>query len=324
MQAPIRWGIIGCGDVTEVKSGPAYQLTAGFELVAVMRRSAELAADYAKRHNVAQHFDDADALISSPDVDAVYIATPPDSHLEYALKVAEAGKPCCIEKPMAPSVTECETILNAFETQNLPLFIAYYRRSLPRFLQVKDWLDEGKIGQVRHIDWHCHKPPSPIDLSNTPNWRTDASIAPAGYFDDLACHGLDLLHFFFGDFAQVNGYSTNQQNLYSAKDAVVASWIHKNGITGTGSWHFGSAESVDKVTIYGAAGTIEYAVFDDAPVMLKTAAKQQEVSIPHPKHVQQPHVQAIANQLLEGKPHPSTGVNGVHTAWVMDKILGNR
>lgn len=132
MVKTVKWGIIGCGNVTEVKSGPAYQITDGFELVAVMRRNFDLAKDYAKRHNVPRYYNDADALINDPEVDAVYIATPPDTHHYYAMKVAQANKICCIEKPMAPSYVECLEITNTFKTKGLPLFVAYYRRSLPR------------------------------------------------------------------------------------------------------------------------------------------------------------------------------------------------
>ena len=117
----IRWGIIGCGDVTEVKSGPAFNKTEGFEIKAVMRRDEAKVKDYAKRHGVDKYYTDADALIHDEEVDAVYIATPPDSHLNYALKVAEANKPCCIEKPMAPSYAESLQITEAFKKHNTPL-----------------------------------------------------------------------------------------------------------------------------------------------------------------------------------------------------------
>ncbi|MGA1226314.1 MAG: Gfo/Idh/MocA family protein [Tamlana sp.] len=90
----INWGIIGCGNVTEVKSGPAYKNTEGFDIEAVMRRDAEKAEDYAKRHQIKKFFTNADELISDNEVDAIYIATPPDTHHFYALKVADAGKPC--------------------------------------------------------------------------------------------------------------------------------------------------------------------------------------------------------------------------------------
>ena len=165
----IRWGIIGCGDVTEKKSGPAYQKTEGFEIVAVMRRDAEKADDYAKRHGIKKYYSDADALINDPEIDAVYIATPPDSHKLYGLKVAEAGKICCIEKPLAPSYEDSKAIYEAFKQKQIPLFVAYYRRSLPRFDQIKKWLEANSIGAIRHINWHLSKPASPQDLSGLYN-----------------------------------------------------------------------------------------------------------------------------------------------------------
>ncbi|PZR20493.1 MAG: oxidoreductase [Flavobacterium psychrophilum] len=318
----IRWGIIGCGDVTERKSGPAYQKTQGFELHAVMRRDAEKAADYAKRHGVPKYYADADALINDPEIDAVYIATPPDTHKFYALKVAEAGKPCCIEKPMAPSYDECVDICNAFEAKDLPLFVAYYRRSLPRFLQVKSWIDEGKIGQVRHVNWHLSKTPSPVDVSGEYNWRTDAAVAKAGYFDDLASHGLDLFAFLFGNFKEVSGSSVNQQKFYSAKDAVVGSWVHESGVTGTGSWNFGSFERDDSVTIIGSEGKIEFAIFDDVPLKLTTANESVELEVAHPENIQLYHVNAMKEHLAGNVEHPSSGLTGAHTSWVMDSMMG--
>lgn len=319
----IRWGIIGCGNVTEVKSGPPYQNTEGFELVAVMRRDAEKAADYAKRHGVAKHYSDADKLILDDEVDAVYIATPPDSHNYYALKVAEAGKPCCIEKPLAPNHSESSEIFEAFRRKELPLFVAYYRRSLPRFLKVKKWLDEQEIGEVRHIRWMLTKPPSEQDLSDAYNWRTDAKVAPGGYFDDLASHGLDLFIYFLGDISYADGLSLNQQGLYSAKDAITGSWLHKNGITGEASWNFGCNRNEDLVEIYGSKGKISFSVFGEDEIVLDNKNGIQKEFIEHPKHVQQFHVENLRSHLFEGKEHPSTGKTALHTSWVMDSILGN-
>jgi len=318
----IRWGIIGCGDVTEVKSGPAYQNTDGFELIAVMRRNVEKARDYARRHGVPKVHASADALIADPEVDAVYIATPPDSHHTYALKVAAAGKPCCIEKPMAPTYEECMEILAAFEKNNIPLFVAYYRRTLPRFTKIKEWLDQRLIGEVRHVEWRLSKPPSDEDLSGAYNWRTDAAVARAGYFDDLASHGLDLFSFYFGNFKKVSGITAQQQGLYSAFDAIAACWLHESGITGCGSWNFGCADSADCVRISGSTGRIEFSIFDEAPVRLITAASEcKELTIEHPAHVQQPHVEAMRDSLLRGTTHPSPGCAGAHTAWVMEAIM---
>ncbi|MGV6831099.1 MAG: Gfo/Idh/MocA family protein [bacterium] len=318
----IRWGIIGCGNVTELKSGPAYQKTEGFEVTAVMRRNKEKLLDYATRHQIPHAFTNAIELIESQHVDAVYIATPPDSHMKYALEVAKAGKPCCIEKPMAPNHVACEMIIKAFKEKNIPLFVAYYRRSLPRFNQVKEWLDNNEIGAVRSIHWNLLKPPKEIDIEQKYQWRTDPEIAPGGYFDDLACHGLDLFSHFFGKVKTANGISTNQLKLYGAKDAIVGNWIYQNGITGSGHWNFGSDRHEDHVRINGSKGIIEFSVFHDKPLKLANDAKEVTQSIDNPKHIQIYHVENIRNSLLDTNlEHPSTGDSASHTSWIMDQIL---
>lgn len=318
---PIRWGIIGCGDVTEVKSGPAYNLTAGFELAGVMRRDVVKAEDYAKRHDVPFFTDDAEEIINNPVIDAVYIATPPDSHKYYGLLVAKAGKPCCIEKPMAPSYEDSLAIYEAFKEKEMPLFIAYYRRSLPRFLKITEWLDKGYIGEIRHVNWLKNRTASPLDLSNEYNWRTDAKIASAGYFDDVGSHGLDLFTFLLGNIENASGFASNQQGLYSAFDCVTGSWMHKNGITGSGSWVFGAFEPKDEVTIFGSKGEIRFSVLMDAPIEVRSNTKNETLFIEHPKHLHQYHVSNMKKHLFGEQSHPSTGKSGLHTSWVMDKIL---
>lgn len=317
-----NWGIIGCGNVTEIKSGPAYQKVDGFQLKAVMRRNIEKAEDYAKRHNIQKFYGDADALINDPDIDAVYIATPPDSHAYYALKVANAGKICCIEKPMAPSYSECETIEKLFESKNLPLFVAYYRRSLPRFEQIKTWLNENRIGELRHISWHLSKPANNIDRSKKYNWRTDKKIAYGGYFDDLASHGIDLFVHLLGRIKDVNGLAANQQKLYTAKDAVVGNWLHESGVTGCGSWNFGVQKREDCVEIYGGNGKITFSVFDEVPLVLESGTAKTALFIENPKHIQIHHIENMKVHLLGNSMHPSTGKTAVHTSWVLDKLLG--
>lgn len=318
---PIRWGMIGCGSVTEVKSAPAYQQTQGFTLTTVMGRNAAKVKDYAQRHGIAHYVTDADALIHDPNVDAVYIATPPDSHREYALKVAAAGKPCCVEKPLAPRYADSLAMVEAFQQANVPLFVAYYRRSLPRFKQVKQWLMSGKIGTVRHLHWAYTRTPSALDLSREYNWRTDATIAPAGYFDDLASHGLDLFTYLLGEIRHAQGISRNQQNLYTAQDAISACWLHDNGVTGSGSWHFGCHARHDQVDIHGSQGRIQFAVFNDTALQLDNEDGTQHLFVENPAHVQRFHVENMREHLLGNAIHPSTGQTALHTSWVMERIL---
>lgn len=321
-ERPFRWGVIGCGSVAEKKSVPAYLNTPGFEVPMVMRRDRDKARDYAKRHGIPFWTDNADAVITHTEIDAIYIATPPDSHKFYALKVAEAGKPCCIEKPMAPNYRDSLEIFQAFQTKNIPLFIAYYRRSLPRFLKIKQWLDEGLIGTVEQMHWKKTKPPNDLDLTGTYNWRTDPNIAKGGYFDDLASHGLDLFVFLLGHIKTAEGTAANKLGLYSAYDFVTATWVHESGVVGSGIWDFGTEEREDSVAILGSAGKISFSVLDEAPLVLENDKGIETIEIPNPDHIQEFHVANIKNHLLGKSVHPSTGKTGLHVSWVMDKILG--
>ncbi|WP_337879238.1 Gfo/Idh/MocA family oxidoreductase [Rheinheimera sp.] len=317
----VRWGILGCGNVTELKSGPAFAKVAGSALVAVMRRDAAKAADYARRHQVARWYSDADALIADADVDAVYIATPPASHKELALKVAAAGKLCCVEKPMALNAAECAEMVQAFEKRGLPLYVAYYRRSLPRFLQLKAWLEQGRIGEVRQVHWNFSRMASAQDLSGQAHWRVDPAVAGGGYFVDLASHGLDLLMYLLGDIAEVKGFTARQQGLYQAEDAVTAIWRFQSGVLGSGYWNFVSAARQDHLSFIGSQGRIDCAVFDDLPLKLTTAEGTQELHMAHPEHIQQPHIATMVQDILQGSGHPSTGATALRTNWVMDRIL---
>lgn len=317
----IRWGIIGCGNVAEVKSGPAFQKAEGSQLLAVMRRNGALAADYAKRHGVPRWYDDADALIHDADVDAVYIATPPSSHMDIALRCAEAGKPAYVEKPMAMNHAECMAMVRAFALAEVPLFVAYYRRALPRFEKVKNLIENGVIGLPRFVSIVLHRPPKPEDIDTSGNWRTNPSIAGGGYFVDLAAHQIDFLVHLFGPIAVAKGFATNQAGLYKAEDIVTGSLRFENGVLGTGVWCFAAFDARDSIQIVGSDGRIEFGCFNESPISVSTARGIEAIPIPNPDHVQQPLIQTVVNELLGKGKSPSTGLSAAHTSWVMDKLL---
>lgn len=318
----IRWGIIGCGDVTEVKSGPGFQRAQRSALVAVMRRDRARAEDYARRHGVPRFYDDAVALLADPGVDAVYVATPPSSHEDYVLDAARAGKPVYVEKPMAMNHGQCRAMIDACARAGVPLFVAYYRRALPRFLKVKELLDGGRIGEVRLVTVSLWQPPRPQDADRqAPPWRVVPAIAGGGLFVDLASHTLDLLDFLLGPIARAAGSSGNQAGLYDAEDVVSASFVFQSGVHGAGAWGFATGESVDRVELVGSRGTITFATFADEPVSLMTEGRRATFDIPHPTHIQQPMIQTVVDALTIGGFCPSTGLSGARTSWVMDEIL---
>ena len=318
----IRWGIIGCGNVTEVKSGPALQQARGSSLVAVMRRHGELARDYAERHGVPRWYDDAQALIDDPEVDAVYVATPPSSHKAYTIMAARAGKPVYVEKPMALNFAECQQMIGACARAGVPLFVAYYRRALPRFLKIKELLDGDAIGRVRFVNITFYQPirDEERDPATLP-WRVIPEIAGGGRFVDLAAHQLDFLDYALGPMARVQGFAGNQAGLFPAEDIVTGSWVFESGVQGAGAWCFTAFEEVDRTEIVGDQGKIEYATFGNDPVVLTTTEGRTEFAIDNPIHIQQPLIQTIVDELLGAGRCPSHGESGARTTWVMEQML---
>jgi len=318
----IRWGILGCGDVTEVKSGPGFQKADSSSLVAVMRRNGALARDYALRHGVPKWYDNADALIGDPEVQAVYIATPPAYHKPYTLSCARAGKPVYVEKPMALNQGECLEMLDACRAAGTPLFVAYYRRALPRFLKVKELVEQGAIGEARCVTVTLYQPPSapPASAESLP-WRVIPEISGGGLFVDLASHMLDLLDTILGPIRRVQGFAANQGGRYPAEDIVSGSFVFESGVQGVGSWCFNAFERQDVTEITGSQGKITYATFDHSPVVLTTANGRSEIVFDPPAHIQQPLIQTVVDTLNGRGVCPSTGESAARTSWVMDQML---
>jgi predicted dehydrogenase len=319
----IRWGIVGCGDVTEVKSGPGFQKATGSKLIAVMRRDAAKAADYAKRHNVPKWYDNADALINDPEVDAVYVATPPGSHEELAMKVCAAGKPCYLEKPMSRNAAEARRMVEAFANRKVPFFVAYYRRAQPRFLKVKELLDEGRLGQLQSVFYRM----STSDMLVRPEkvaWRFQPEQSGGGLLLDVGSHALDMLDFLLGPLQNARGHAANIAKNFEVEDQVDLSFTVGQGVQGSAHWNFAADHRVDEFHFHGTRGHLKFSCFTADPIELKSDGKEERFEIAQPAHVQQPMIQSVVDELL-GKREAgrafSTGVSGLRTQEVMDAAL---
>lgn len=320
----IRWGIIGCGNVTEVKSGPALQRAPHSGLVAVMRRDGAKARDYAQRHGVAKWYSDAQALVDDAQVDAVYVATPPSTHMPYALMAIATGKPVYVEKPMAMDAAECAAIIAAGHAANVPVFVAYYRRMLPRFHKVRELLfDERAVGAPRALHVIYAKPHDPrYDDPQHQHWHVRPEISGGGLFMDLGCHTLDILDWLFGPIADVCGRAGNQRGAYPAEDSVAMSFAFGNGLLGTALWNFDSLQRQDCIEVIGDAGRLSFATFGDGPIRLENADGVREFRIENPPHIQQPLIETVVRELRgERSACPSTGDSAARTSRVMDEVL---
>ncbi len=314
----VRWGILGCGDVTEVKGGPSAMNRddGSSRVVACMRRDGDKAADYAKRHDVARSYDSADALLADEKVNAIYVATPPNGHMELAIRAAAAGKPCYVEKPMARSFAECQRMNVAFADAKLPLFVAYYRRRLPRFVEAKRLIESGKLGDVTGIRYDFARPFQP---DRDHGWRATPEVSGGGLFLDLASHLLDLFDELLGPLSNVGGTAFGQPG----DDRVAMSFGQPGDIIGGATWNFAASRRADTIQIDGTEATLTMSCFGNEPLVLTPLDGEPEsVHCPHHRHVQRYLMDDIIAELLGRGSCPSTGISAARTSRVMDEALG--
>ncbi|HSK69323.1 MAG TPA: Gfo/Idh/MocA family oxidoreductase, partial [Candidatus Limnocylindria bacterium] len=285
----VRFGIIGCGNVTEVKSGPALQKAEGSELVVVMRRDREKAADYARRHGVQAYTDNYLDVLQNPGVDAVYVATPPETHAFYTIEAARHGKAVYVEKPMATTVEEAKGMLAACREHGVPLFVAYYRRGQPKFLKAKELLESGAIGQVMSFHYLFATPPLTPDPARP--WLMDRQKSGGGLLYDVGSHMVDTALMLLGEPREVVGRSANLGKRYDVNDVTSALFVLQRGVQGTMQFSMHAAESVDRLTVFGSTGTLSLGIMNQEPLDLLTGGKRETVAFEQLAHVQQPYIQ---------------------------------
>jgi predicted dehydrogenase len=324
----INWGIIGCGDVTEVKSGPALSKVKNSSLAAVMRRDATRAADYAFRHNVPKWYSDADKLINDPDVNAIYVATPPSSHEEYTLAAIKAGKPVYVEKPMSVDTASAQRMADAAKDKNIKLVVAHYRRGHALFNKVKQMIFEKAIGEVRFVRSDIYKKSVTAEEMANPGraWRVDNSIAGGGLFNDLSPHQLDLMYYFFGEPAKAFGFAVNQSKQYGADDIVSGNILFKSGVVFSGIWSFSVAPEVEKdyCEIVGDKGKIEFSFFEHKPVVVTVDGKSETLAFDPLPHVQQPMIENVVKYFLGEGSNPCSGEEGVKVMELIGSFTGKK
>ncbi|MEO8582616.1 MAG: Gfo/Idh/MocA family oxidoreductase [Flavitalea sp.] len=317
----ISWGIIGCGDVTEIKSGPAFNNIKNSHLQAVMRRNAEKATDYAKRHHVPTWYTNADALINDPNVNAIYIATPPSSHEEYAIAALKAGKPVYVEKPMTTDGASAKRISEASIKLGIKLCVAHYRRQLPLFKKIKQLLDEKHIGRVQFVQLQLLQPVSQKGFElKEGNWRLDPATSGGGYFHDLAPHQLDLIYYYFGKPQFTKGISLNQGGYYKTDDTVAGTASFKNGIVMNGLWSFVAPEieATENCRIIGTEGTISFSIFKIDKLFIIKNGQQEELTFERTPHVQQPMIEKVVPYFLNQGENPCSADDGVVVMEMID------
>lgn len=314
----VRFGIIGCGSVTEVKSGPAFQKVPGSSLEMVMRRDADKLKDYAARHQVPRYSTDYLDILRDPDINAVYVATPPDTHAFYTMEAARYGKAVYVEKPMARTVAECEAMVRACRDARVPLFVAYYRRGQPKFLKAKELLTLGMLGQPRSFTYLYACPPPDVDPDRP--WLLEKEKAGGGLLYDVGSHMIDIILYLMGDPVEVVGRSANLSGKHATDDMSSALFRFSCGAQGVMQLSFSAAQKADQLLILGSRASMSLSVMSNDPIRVEQDGKITCFEFEHLPHVQQPYIEKVVRSLQGRESLDASGKDGLMTQEILEAI----
>ena len=316
-ETTIRWGIVGCGDVAEHKSGPPLYRTPGSELIAVARRDAAKAADFAARHGAKRWYTDADALIDDPEINAVYIASPHYLHREHATRVAQAHKIVLCEKPMGTNAADAQAIVDACRANGVSLTVAYYRRFWPITRVMKRLLSERAIGnliqaRVQLSDYFVPDPTRP--------WLTSREKSGGGALANAGSHWVDLIRYLLGEIAEVNACCAHIGN-WETEDTVIAQLQTTKGVPVQLNITLQSPVNINEFDIIGTEGRIVGGPFSDGLWTVYRRDKQPEtVQFPHSGPAHSEMITELVPLLLAGHPSPIPGEEAVAAWRIMEAI----
>ena len=320
MEQQIRWGFLSCGKVVRKKSGEAFRRVPNSTIHAIMRRELS-AAEEAARHFGAEIFCDTQEALLSSGIDAVYIATPPGLHYEQAMACLSAGKPVYLEKPFARNYTEAKLLTEAFQNAGIPLYVGHYRRALPRFLKIRQLLEDGAIGQVRQVDFCLNRVFDPEEAKKS--WLYHPPLSGGGKFYDIAPHTVDIFQFLFGEIRDVSGTAVNLGTGCPLENLVTMDVVTERSVRAHLRFCCTAAEKSDRMTVTGTGGRMEFSVHGKQDIKLWDLQGNllQDLFLPDPVTVELPMVQSVVEDLL-GLGHCESRAEAVlSTYWVIDRVL---
>lgn len=316
----IKWGLIGCGKVVENKSGSAFNTTKNSCIYAVMRRNLKDAKQSAEKFGAIKAYENIDDLLEDDNINAVYIATPPGLHLEQAIKCCKAKKATYIEKPFARNYKEALEITNMFKRAGVPLYVAHYKRALPKFIKIKELIDSNLIGKICEVDFRLNRKLNITKVKNS--WLYNTELSGGGKFYDIAPHTIDIMVYLFGNFVEVKGLATNNNNEYQVEDIVTMMFETEKGIIGTANFNSIALDKKDNMIINGTKGRIEFSVHGDTPIILEKDNKIENIVIKNPTIIQEYMIENVVESLLTGE-HLNTcsGEEALETYRIIDEVL---
>ena len=315
----VRWGLIGCGDISRKRVAPALRDSPSCELVAVNRARAELAESFAREFGARRWYSDWRELLLDQEIDAVYVATPVHLHAEQTIAAAEAGKHVLCEKPMALNVVDCDRMIAACRANNVRLGVAYYRHFYPAVRRVKELIDAGELGvpvvvQINAFEWFD---PAPSDARS---WLIRKELSGGGPMFDFGCHRIEVLLDIFGDVRDIKATLANIFFDREVEDVATAVFQFERGTCGTLTVTHASREPQDTFDLFCSRGSIHIPVLNEGTMRVVTSDGERIERHLNAKNIHQPLIDDFATAVLENRDPVVTGEIGRAVALVEDKI----
>ena len=287
----IKWGIIGCGDVVNRLLKDSLSVKNKSEVLSVMSIDVNEAKNFAKKHKILNYTNSVKDIVNNKNINAIYIACPPNKHFEYIIKCSQNKKLILCEKPLVLSSYQLRKIINTCKKNKTALITCFYRRYQKKFLFIKKI--SKKIGKILYFKiYHLHKPEShptaPIyrNKKNKIPWRFDKKISGGGNFFDMGTHYLDMINFLLGRIKYISSYYDNFEKLYDVEDTLSLNIKLENNIVGTGLWSSISPFDEELFEIYGSKGKLSFSLNNSDKIVLKTKNKTKKyfISLTKPYH----------------------------------------
>jgi predicted dehydrogenase len=300
---------------------PALNDLAGCRLIAVSRARSELAEQFAREFGASRWYGDWRDLLKDEEVDAVYIATPPNLHAEQTIAAAQAGKHVICEKPMALDARECRRMIAACRGGGVRLSIAYYRHFYPVVRRIREILSDGEIGKPVFAEIRAFENfrPEPGDPRY---WMVLRQQGGGGPLMDFGCHRIEVLLNLMGPLSAASGSNGRLVTDWDVEDTSISLFEFQNETRAVLAVSRAVEEAQDSLDIYGSAGSIHVPVLNKGTLSVFTAAgTRTEKHPPHP-NLHLPYVGAVAEAFLENREPPVPGETGLRVAEIIEEIYG--
>ncbi|OGU48384.1 MAG: hypothetical protein A2080_12340 [Ignavibacteria bacterium GWC2_36_12] len=315
----LRWGLIGCGDISKKRIAPALKTLEQCELLAVARANHALAESFAKEFGANRWYKSWQDLIADEEIDAVYIATPVYLHAEQTIAAAKAGKHVLCEKPMALDAKDCESMIETCKKNNVILGVAYYRHFYPVIKRAKEIILSGEIGEptvveIQAFEWYDRKPGEPR------YWLLEKEKSGGGPMMDFGCHRIEVLQHLFGNVKEMQSQLFNVHFKREVEDTAYVSLLFENHTHAIIRVTHAAYEAQDTLDIFGTKGSIHIPVLNGGTMIVKTEKSERTEHHPPHQNVHQPLIEDFTNAVLENRNPAVDGLIGRDVTLILDNI----